>query len=172
MKLSFSQIKTVIFLPLSFFFFSACSNKQISTSNHFPSVNNAGSIVIYGLENYTDTPRAGLRAANIVAGVLESRGYRVISMLDDKRESGSLKKKIAEAKSLKPRYILTGGVSEWRYKTGIDGEPAVSMHLKLIGPKKGSTLWSATGSDSSWGNASLGVVAQELINNMLPVKDK
>ena len=122
-------------------------------------------VSVFRLQNYTDTPRAGMRAANIIEGVLKSKGYRVISHVNEKKYS--LKKAYKKAKDDGSKYFIYGGVSEWRYKTGIDGEPAVSLQISLYKTKNRKLVWSATGSDSDWGNGSIGTTAQSLILEML-----
>ncbi len=122
-------------------------------------------ISLFTLDNYTDTPQAGKRAANIIEGVLLSKGYKVTSHLSKDRYS--LKKAKKTAKKDDSKYFLMGALSEWRYKTGIDGEPAVSLKAVLYKTKNAKVVWSATGSDSHWGNASIGTTAQDLIESML-----
>lgn len=123
------------------------------------------SITLFRLNNYTDTPRAGMRASNIIEGILVAKGYKVVSHIDDKVPSIEKAKKIAKEDGSK--YFMYGGVSEWRYKTGIDGEPAVSIQCSLYKTKKSNLVWSATGSDSDWGNASIGTTAQDLLSEMM-----
>jgi len=125
-------------------------------------------VSVFRLNNYTDTPRAGMRAANILEGILVSRGYKVVSHIYDKVPSIKKAKKIA--KKDKSKYFMYGGVSEWRYKTGIDGEPAVSLQLTLYKTKKAKKVWSATGANSDWGNGSIGETAQDLIEEMMNSK--
>ena len=122
-------------------------------------------ITIFRLNNYTDTPRAGLRASNIMEGILITKGYKIKSHIYDK--TPNLKKARKIAKADKSKYFMYGGVSEWRYKTGIDGEPAVSLQATLYKTKNGKKEWSATGSDSDWGNASIGTTAQDLLLEMM-----
>lgn len=122
-------------------------------------------ITLFGLNNYTDTPRAGMRASNIIEGILVAKGYTVINNVDDKVPSLEKARKIAKENGSK--YFLYGGVTEWRYKTGIDGEPAVSLQCGLYKTKNGDVYWSATGSDSDWGNASIGTTAQDLLSEMM-----
>ena len=122
-------------------------------------------VSVFRLQNYTDTPRAGMRAANIIEGVLKSKGYRVISHVNEKKYS--FKKAFKKAKNDGSKYFLYGGVTEWRYKTGIDGEPAVSLQISLYKTKNRKLVWSATGSDSDWGNGSIGTTAQSLILEMV-----
>jgi hypothetical protein len=106
-----------------------------------------------------------MRASNIVEGILKARGYDVTSHLKDKLPSIKKARKIAKADGSK--FFMYGGVSEWRYKTGIDGEPAVSLQLSLYKTKNKKLVWSSTGSDSDWGNASIGTTAQDLIDEMI-----
>ncbi len=159
------------FLSITFFlllFGSGCTQSQIVTSHTLPSLDkNSTKISLYALENYTDTPRAGLRAANIVEGILLVEGYNIANRINNASRVMTLDEKISDARSNSIRYIMTGGVSEWRYKTGIDGEPAISLQLKLIDTQSKQVVWSSIGSDNSWGNASIGTVAQSLIESMI-----
>ncbi len=164
----------IVFVMVSLFV-SGCSTAVISTTyKSLPKVyedhnathdkKNSIKVTLFRLNNYTDTPRAGLRASNILEGMLITKGYKVTTHIDEKTPSLKKAKKIA--KSDKSKYFMYGGVSEWRYKTGIDGEPAVSLQITLYKTKNAKKEWSATGSDSDWGNASIGTTAQNLIDEM------
>ncbi len=125
--------------------------------------------------NYTETPMAGFRASTIIEGVLSNRGVRTISLIggesdieDIKSKESFIKKKINQAKSLGADYIILGSVQEWRYKTGIDGEPVVSYSIKVIDLKDGSVTFSGVGAKSGWGHKSIGVVAQEIAKSLIP----
>jgi len=152
-----------------------CSSSIVSTQKGLPKVYkdvNASyqkkkdiPVAIFRLQNFTDTPRAGMRAANLIEGIFSARGYRVISHVNEKKYT--LEKAFERAKYDDAKYLLYGGVTEWRYKTGIDGEPAVSLQLSLYKTKNKKLVWSATGSDSDWGNGSLGTTAQSLILDMM-----
>ncbi len=122
-------------------------------------------ISIFRLHNYTDTPRAGMRASNIIEGILLAKGYIITSHITEKLPSMKKARKIAKGDESK--FFMYGGVSEWRYKTGIDGEPAVSFQTSLYKTKNSKLVWSATGSDSDWGNSSIGTTAQDLLYEMM-----
>jgi hypothetical protein len=65
------------------------------------------------------------------------------------------------------RFAMIGGVSEWRYKTGIDGEPAVSLQVSLVDCRQGGrVVWSATASSNDTWRASVGTTAQAIIERM------
>ena len=162
------------FFKLAFYtlLLTACNDAELTSHRSLSHIDRNSTIVVYSMDNYTDTPHAGMRAANIAEGVLLSKGYRIVSKINSTARPMTFSEKLANAKRAGVHYMLTGGISEWRYKTGIDGEPAVSLHLKLIDTARGSIVWSATGSDSSWGNTSIGVLAQSLIESMVSVHSK
>ncbi len=160
------MVKYFAIVATFFVIFVGCSKQKLSRSNSMPYLDD-GKIALYPLANYTDTPRAGLRASNILEGILLAKDYRVDSRLNSKTMQMSLKSKIADARERGDKYLIVGGVSEWRYKTGIDGEPAVSLFIKMLDSSTQKTLWSATGSDNDWGNSSIGTVAQRLLNSMV-----
>jgi hypothetical protein len=122
-------------------------------------------ISLFRLDNFTDTPRAGMRASSIIQGILLAKGYKVKSHITEKTPTLKKAKKIAKGDGSK--YFMYGGVSEWRYKTGIDGEPAVSIQCSLYKSKNTKEVWSSIGSDSDWGNSSIGTTAQNLLEKML-----
>jgi len=154
----------LITIVMSSLFFSACSEKTLTVSkNAFPQQKEAKSITLFVLQNYTDTPRAGMRASSIVEGVLGAKAYTVITVTQNVQQNNQR----TIAKENNSPYYMTGAVSEWRYKTGIDGEPAVSIRLALYETQTGKLVWSATGANNDWGAGSIGTTAQSLIEDML-----
>ncbi len=159
-------MKKLLLLITIAFLFTACSTTAlINTQNQLPSTDNTTNISLFELNNYTDTPRAGMRATNLVEGILLARGYKLNTHLNQKVDS--LEDAQNSAQEERSKYFLIGGISEWRYKTGIDGEPAVSLQLSLYRTQDAKLIWSATGSDSDWGNGSIGSTAQKLIEQMM-----
>ena len=122
-------------------------------------------ISLFRFHNYTDTPKAGLRASNILEGLLLAKGFKVRNHIHEAIPSIQEARSIAKKEGSK--YFMYGGISEWRYKTGIDGEPAVSIQCSLYKAKNAKIRWSATGSDSSWGMGSIGTTAQNLLAEMI-----
>ena len=155
-------------LGIVMIFLAGCSEMTVTTTPQpIPSAKGEKSVRIslFGLQNYTDTPRAGMRSANLIEGVLSAHGYRIVSHTDKSAPSTADAQKIAKEDG--SAYFILGGVSEWRYKAGIDGEPAVSLRFALYDTASAKLIWSATGSKSEWGNASLGTLAQELLEEMV-----
>lgn len=126
--------------------------------------------------NHTDVPQAGLRAEAITEGLLRARGVGTMVKYPPTLNPESLfepseRRAQAEAQEWARkqgvRYGVTGAVDEWRYKVGVDGEPAVGMALNVIDLQSGEVVWSAVGAKSGWSRESLAGVAQKLIREML-----
>ena len=125
--------------------------------------------------NYTETPMAGLRASTIVESVLSKKNISLISLIGGSDEMELSKSKLTllnetkeQAKQLGVDYLIVGNVQEWRYKTGIDGEPVVSYSIRVIDLESGKVLFNGVGAKSGWGHKSIGVVAQEIAENLIP----
>lgn len=76
-------------------------------------------------------------------------------------------KALAWAREQGVRYALAGTVDEWRYKVGVDGEPAAGITLQIIDVQSGDILWSGAGGKSGWSREALSAVAQKLIRELL-----
>ncbi len=157
-----------IYTVLLVFFLGACSTMEITTGAALPAVDETSSVTLFSLSNYTDTPQAGMRASNLLEGALLSQGYTVVNAISS--GSKTLQEQIKTASKNRSDYLITGGVSEWRYKTGIDGEPAISLHVKMVEVSSGKTVWNATASSNDWGNASIGTTAQNMIETMFQIR--
>lgn len=105
------------------------------------SLSGEGTWLVLPLTNRTATPQAGLRAAAIVESVLFRHGVQAVDAYPDSDNDGVL----FEASSAGSRdkmkqwvstrngnYVVSGVVHEWRYKTGVDGEPAVGVMLEIM----------------------------------------
>jgi TolB-like protein len=128
------------------------------------------------IANHTDVPQAGLRAEAIADGVLRSRGVASLlhypatlspETLLDPAERNTQADAQKWAREAGVRYGLTGAVDEWRYKVGIDGEPAVGIALQVIDLESGAVVWSGVGARSGWSREALAAVAQKLIRELL-----
>lgn len=126
--------------------------------------------------NATETPLAGLRAEAVVAGLAQSLGIGKMQSYPQKLRDDSLfeggqgrtqDQAMAWARERGARYALTGTVQEWRYKVGVDGEPAVGLTLQLTDLSSGEVVWSGAGARSGWSRDSLAAVAQKLTRQML-----
>ncbi len=132
--------------------------------------------VVLPFTNATETPLAAQRAESIALGLLQSQGIANVqrypqSMQDDSLfdtgQARGMEQAMGWARSSNARYALSGSVQEWRYKVGVDGEPAVGVSLQLIEVGSGKVLWSAVAARSGWSRDTLAGVAQGLMKRML-----
>lgn len=152
---------------------SACSTLDRSTA---PTLEPQASWVVLPFSNHTETPLAGNRAEAIALALLHAQGVGKVQRYDSSSQqealfdAGSSKRQqeaLEWARERKARYALTGAVDEWRYKVGVDGEPAAGVTLQIIDVASGDILWSGTGGKSGWSREALSAVAQKLIRDLL-----
>ena len=159
--------------PVALLWLAACTTVDIGPP---PAIDRGAKWVLLPIMNHTETPQAGLRAEAIIDGVLRANGVRdlrrypaglnnesLFEPLDRKQFDAAL----AWAKGAGARYAVAGAVDEWRYKVGIDGEPAVGVALNVIDVGSGEILWSAAGGKTGWSRESLSGVAQRLLRQLL-----
>jgi TolB-like protein len=141
-----------------------------------PALPGSESIAVVSVANFTETPDAGHSAETIAANVLRTNGFADVRLapadpestsMFDTADRGNQEKKLEWARSQQIRYVLTGEVEEWRYKVGVDGEPAVGLTFELVDVDTGKTVWSGTGSRTGWSRSGLASVANKLIGDVL-----
>ena len=119
---------------------------------------------------------AGNRAESVAEALLHARGvgkvkrYTSTAQQEALFDAGDTKRQaqaLAGAREQGVRYALAGTVDEWRYKVGVDGEPAAGITLQIIDVQSGDILWSGAGGKSGWSREALSAVAQKLIRELL-----
>ncbi len=132
--------------------------------------------VLLPVMNHTEVPQAGLRAEAITEGLLRAKGVADLTRYPATMNQDTLlqpaERKVLDeadkwARSQGARYAIYGAVDEWRYKVGIDGEPAVGVALHIIDLQNNAVVWSGVGGKSGWSRESLSGVAQKLIRQLL-----
>ena len=127
------------------------------------------------LSNATDVPLVERRAQAITVSLLQQKGLREVVVYPQKAGDNPLESEptatpaqaLAWAKQQGARYALSGTVTEWRYKTGVDSEPAVGLTLQVTDVNNGQVVWSASGGRSGWGYQALAAVGQSQIESLL-----
>lgn len=132
--------------------------------------------IVLPFANHTETPMAGNRAESVAEALLHARGvgkvkrYTSTAQQEALFDAGDTKRQeqaLAWAREQGVRYALAGTVDEWRYKVGVDGEPAAGITLQIIDVQSGDILWSGAGGKSGWSREALSAVAQKLIRELL-----
>lgn len=128
------------------------------------------------IANHTETVNAGQRAASIATSFLSSQGFKNVRQypessgedaLFEPAEAEVLDKAKQWAQRNKLHYALTGAVNEWRYKVGVDGEPAIGIMLQVIDVDTDTVIWSGLASKTGWSREAAAAVAQELVKELL-----
>lgn len=152
---------------------AACSTVAVSPK---PALDRSAKWGLVPFINNTETPQAGLRAESITEGLLRStqslnlqrypanlNNETLFEPMDRKQQAAAR----TWAKEQGIRYAVSGSVEEWRYKVGVDGEPAVGLTLQVIDIDSGDVLWSAVGSSTGWSREALSAVAQKLTRKLI-----
>lgn len=157
-------------LSLLFGILTACTTTQVQG---LPAeLDKSASWALLPILNLTETPQAGLRAEAILESLIRAGGVRNLrrypssfntESIFDPVERKAQEQALVWAKSEKIRFAISGTVDEWRYKVGVDGEPAVGLTLQIQDLNTGAVIWTAAGSKSGWSREALSAVAQKLI---------
>jgi polysaccharide biosynthesis protein PelC len=142
-----------------------------------PALDRRSRWVLLPLRNQTETPQAGEKAESILATLLRARGLGdiagyspppdtagVLPELDERRRAELA---LRWAKDRGYLYGVTGSVEEWRYRNGLDGEPAVGVSVQVVDLPSQRVVWSASGARAGWGRDTLAGTAQELLKSLL-----
>ncbi|MEO1767656.1 penicillin-binding protein activator LpoB [Thiobacter aerophilum] len=166
--------KTLLLLACFFpWLLAACATVERSPA---PTLEPQATWAIAPFANYTETPLAGSRAQAVASQWIAARvSPRVVTpppawldeSLFEKAQPRSLQELLQWAKGQGARYLLTGSVSEWRYKVGVDGEPAVGLTVTVYDVASGARLYSAVGGKSGYARESVAAVAQKLTAELL-----
>lgn len=163
-----SPNKKIISIVFFFLFLTSCS----TVIQHID-LQSDKTYAIIPFENYTDTPLAGYTVASILEGDLRAAGIKLTNrqwnfkdVEPTREELDTLFKKASQNAD----YVITGTVNEFRYKTGIDGEPVVSITIFIYDAQKQTVLKGASAACSGWAHQSLGTVTQKLIRDIFQIK--
>ncbi len=158
-------------LPI-FLLLTACSSQQVQQGVTLP---RDARWALLPLVNLSEAPRAGERARRLVEAALRARGLEPVlaptprarqelPLLDDRVR---LDEAFAWARRERIHYAVTGSVEEWRYKSGLDGEPAVGLSLRIVEIPEGRVVWVGSGSRTGWGYDNLSGTATRVIDELL-----
>ena len=152
---------------------SACTTVSVQPA---PALAANASWALLPIMNFTETPQSGLRAEALLESLLRTGGVTNLKRypanlntesLFEPLERKAIELSLAWARNENFRYAMTGSVEEWRYKVGVDGEPAVGITLQLIDLPSGAVIWTASGSKTGWSREGLSAIAQKLLVELI-----
>lgn len=140
-----------------------------------------GRFAVLPLINLSQTPQAGDQAASVLAAILRAKGSDEVTLylpndLNPLLYESNERQQIAlqSAQNDDAEYLFSGTVEEWRYKSGLDGEPAVGVTLEVRRADDNRIIWSGTAARTGWGRESLSVAAHKVLDelvNAMPLSD-
>ncbi len=151
----------------------ACTVNQVQESQ--PLDKNARWVVLPVI-NLAEVPLAGENIETMLDSALRIRGVTDLQrqdglpqpggglLLDDRQRYEQALKKAGQNGA---RFGVTGAIHEWRYKTGLDGEPAVGLTLQIVDLPSGRVIWTASGARTGWGYANVSGTAEKLVMQLL-----
>lgn len=127
--------------------------------------------------NLSQTPMSAERVESLVLSALRAKSLPSVDLLPPSEpvagtlplldDGARLVQALKTARTSGYQYGVTGSVEEWRYKAGLDGEPAVGISIRVVEIDTGTTLWSNSGARSGWSRESLTGNGQKVINKLL-----
>jgi TolB-like protein len=127
--------------------------------------------------NLSQTPMSAERVESLVLSALRAKSLPSVDVLPSAEpvagtlplldDGARLSQAMKAARTGGYQYGVTGSVEEWRYKAGLDGEPAVGISIRVVDIDTGATLWSNSGARSGWSRESLTGNGQKVINKLL-----
>lgn len=170
------KVKYILLILLTVII-AGCVTSAINISSDQVMLSKHANFGVIPFKNNTNRPQAGNSAAAITAGILQTMGankaivYQPMvaknALIDNPNKTISKRVQLLWARRNHIRYLITGTVNEWRYKVGLDGEPAVNVSLRLYDVRTHKHVWNAVGSVSGGSRDGLGVVAQRLLASLL-----
>ncbi len=139
-------------------------------------------VAVMPFQGVSEAPGSGLIVADILANELYALGGFILVTPEElaaraaKRE-GEVISPAETGRLVGARYIITGRVTEYTYKSGVGEQPAVGITARLVDCGTGRVLWSATrartGSAAWFQEDSLGLLTSRLCRDIaLSVKGR
>ncbi|MBX3192145.1 MAG: hypothetical protein KF819_34470 [Labilithrix sp.] len=154
----------------------------VSCHPRLTSVHRGGSMrasakwVLLPVQNHSETPQAGERVEAMLDTLLRRQGVAQLDkyppQADDDAQLLSSDRQRYEAalqwaRGNKYDYAITGSVEEWRYKSGLDAEPAIALSMRVLDLQSGKVVWGATGTQTGSGGENASGTALKLLDALI-----
>ena len=133
-------------------------------------------VALLPVANFTDVPQAGLRVEALLEPALRKIGLRQLQVYPpslnpetlfepSERKAQLEAEKWARAQGV--RYVVSAAVNEWRYKAGVDGEPAVGLMVQVKDLESGLVVYSSAGGRTGGSREALSAVGLQLTSELV-----
>lgn len=168
-------LRSIAVVALSLFCVSACGSTVTSVQAAAP-LRVSARWVMLPVANYSEAPQAGERVEEMLETVLRKAGVDSLGHYPPPKEDEThlvmsdrqrYEEARAWAKTQPFDYGVTGSVEEWRYKSGLDGDPAVGVSVRVVDMRTDRVVWSASGTKTGGGGNNASGTALELLTALL-----
>lgn len=168
--------RTAVLVVLVAALLAACGGTTSTTTVRAGTVRTAGRWVILPVLNNSETPQAGERLEAMLDTILRKGGVvsldRYPAPKDEETHLASTDRQryqaaLEWARTAKFDYAVGGSVEEWRYKSGLDAEPAIGMSLRVLELSTGKVVWASTGTRTGESSQNTSATAVQLLDSMV-----
>ncbi|MBI5774696.1 MAG: hypothetical protein HZA89_13250 [Verrucomicrobia bacterium] len=152
---------------------AGCVSSDVRQGGSRAPMGGVGRVFLAPIHNATPDETAGRAVTELAATTLLSHGVPLAQTEDSLNRSRALieEGKAAQilelARSLQCTHVLLGTVTEYRYKSDLDGSPIVSITMRLVDAADGATVWQGTSTKMTQYFGSLSRTAQEAMQNLV-----
>lgn len=165
----------VVMFGLAALVMSSCAGPT-ATIHRAGTVRKGAKWALLPVQNHSETPQAGERVEAILETLLRRGGVTQLDPYPAPKEDDThfltsdrqrFEAALEWARGNKYDYAVTGSVEEWRYKSGLDGEPAVGLTMRVLDLSSGRVIWAGTGTQTGTSAENASGTALKLLDAMV-----
>ena len=162
-----------LFAPLLAVVLSGCASSEVRQGGSRAPMGGVGRVFLAPMHNATPDETAGRAVTELAATSLLAHGVPLAQTEDGLNRSRALAEEgkaaqiVELARSLQCTHVLLGTVTEYRYKSDLDGSPIVSITMRLVDAADGSTAWQGTSTKMTQYFGSLSRTAQDAMDSLI-----
>ncbi len=163
----------LLLAPLLAVVLAGCASSEVRQGGGRMALGGVGRVFLAPVYNATPDETAGRAVTELAATTLLSYGVPLAQTEDALNRSRALAEEgkaaqiVELARSLQCTHVLLGTVTEYRYKSDLDGSPIVSVTMRLVDAADGSTVWQGTSTKMTQYFGSLSRTAQDAVENLV-----
>ncbi len=160
-------------VPLLAAVLAGCASSEVRQGGSRTAMGGVGRVFLAPVYNATPDETAGRAVTELAATTLLSYGVPLAQTEDSLNRSRALAEEgkaaqiVELARSLQCTHVLLGTVTEYRYKSDLDGSPIVSVTMRLVDAADGATVWQGTSTKMTQYFGSLSRTAQAAVENLV-----
>jgi polysaccharide biosynthesis protein PelC len=163
----------LLLAPLLAVALAGCASSEVRQGGGRVALGGVGRVFLAPVHNATPDETAGRAVTELAATTLLAYGVPLAQTEDALHRSRALAEEgkaaqiVELARSLQCTHVLFGTVTEYRYKSDLDGSPIVSVTMRLADTADGATVWQGTSTKMTQYFGSLSRTAQEAVDNLV-----